>query len=301
MIKASSQPMWWIVIGGVAMTLFPTPAQAQPSPSGTEIFLARLTQRAGRISLALPKNITNRPGYDNQPSFTPDGQGILYTLIKEDGRADIYRYDLKSGRIHQVTKTAESEYSASVTPDGRHFSVVRVELDSTQRLWRFEMSGNKPELVLAGVKPVGYYAWCNPAAVALFVLGNPSTLQVSNIQTGSAQVVSKNIGRSIQKIPGRNAASFVDKISEREWWISQVDCSTLMTTSLIRTLPGSEFHAWMSDGTLLMARESKLFAWKPGSEGSWEEIADLSAAGIRNITRIAVSPKGNALALVASD
>ena len=41
-------------------------------------------------------NVTNRPGYDYQPSFSPDG-GTMYFTSQRDGQTDIYRYDVASG------------------------------------------------------------------------------------------------------------------------------------------------------------------------------------------------------------
>ena len=41
--------------------------------AGTDIYLARLTTEAGRVTVGEPVNATKRPGYDNQPYFTADG------------------------------------------------------------------------------------------------------------------------------------------------------------------------------------------------------------------------------------
>ena len=109
------------------------PAVAQPPES--EIHLAPLRVQDGVVLVGPAVNVTNRPGYDNQPSFTPDGRAILYTS-QRDGQTDIFRYDLRTRETTQLTRTPESEYSPSVGPDGRSMTVVRVELDSTQRLWR---------------------------------------------------------------------------------------------------------------------------------------------------------------------
>jgi hypothetical protein len=57
--------------------------------------------------------------------------------------------------------------------------------------------------------------------------------------------------------------------------------------------------AWTPDGTLLMAHEGALHAWKADQAG-WRAIADLAALGLRNVTRLAVSPKGDRIALVAT-
>ena len=178
------------------------------APPDTEIFLAPFS--AGADPVGRPVNITNSPGYDNQPSFTPDGAGILFTSIRGGGtQTDIYRYDVASGATAQVTRTPESEYSPTVTPDGSHISVIRVEADGTQRLWRFTLDGGAPELVLAGVKPVGYHAWADDHTLVLFVLGSPASLQLADASAGTAELLVRGINRSIQRIPGGRTISFV--------------------------------------------------------------------------------------------
>lgn len=273
-------------------------ARASALPS-TDIYLLNLSSVKGTLQLGEPVNITHRKGYDNQPSFTQDGEGIFYTSIHNDNQADIYRYDIEQKATTRITATKESEYSPTVMPGGKTFSVVRVEADSTQRLWQFDLDGKNPKLILEKIKPVGYHAWGNNNTLALFVLGNPFTLQIAHTQTGTAEIVADSIGRALQKIPGREAISFVHKPSGNEWWIKEVNVATGKITPLIQTLPGSEFHAWMPNGILLMARGSIVYCWKPGEEKHWKEIGDLQKAGIKNITRLALSPNGKLLAVVA--
>jgi len=57
--------------------------------------------------------------------------------------------------------------------------------------------------------------------------------------------------------------------------------------------------AWTPDGMVLTAGGTKLYEWDPRRGGAWQEIADLASAGLTNITRLAVSAKGDRLALVA--
>src|SRR5688500_17636771 len=231
----------------------PSPSAAQGAPS-TDIHLVPLLLREGRVSVGPPLNITARAGYDNQPSFTPDGRAILFTSAREDAQSDIYRYDIATRRTTRVTTTTESEYSATVMPDGARMSVIRVEADSTQRLWSFRLDGTDPRVVLEAIKPVGYHAWANDSTLALFVLGSPATLQIASTRTGSARQLLGGIGRSINRIPGGEAISFVHKVSPTEWWIRRLDTRTDSTQELVQTLPGSEDHAWMPDGSVLMAR-----------------------------------------------
>ncbi len=48
-----------------------------------------------------------------------------------------------------------------------------------------------------------------------------------------------------------------------------------------------------------MGKGAKLFKCDLSEQIQWVEIADFSDKGLKNITRIAVSPKGNKLALVS--
>lgn len=272
-------------------------AGAQGVPS-TDIYLADLRVDDGRVMVGAPVNVTNRPGYDNQPFFLPDGRGFLYTSIREDGQADIYRYDLPSGTIARVTTTAESEYSPTPLPGGDGFSVVRVEADSTQRLWAFDRDGTHPRVVLDSIKPVGYHAWSDQHTLGLFVLGSPPTLRLADTRTGQAEVVARDIGRGLHQVPGRDAISFVQKDSSG-WWVREIDLHTREIRPLARTLENVDFLAWTPGGTLLMAQGAKLYQWRPAPGAGWEEIADFTPQGLTTVSRLAVSPAGDRIALVA--
>ena len=277
--------------------------QAAPAPPpDTEIFLAPLGAGA---SVGTPVNITQSPGYDNQPAFTPDGAAVIYTSIRGGAQTDIYRYDIASGATARVTRTPESEYSPTVTPDGAHISVIRVEADGTQRLWRFALDGRAPELVLTGVKPVGYHAWADDRTLALFVLGSPATLQIADAQSGRADTLVRGINRSIQRIPGGSTISFVQRIAPAQEGgaptlkISELDPKSHTVTPLIDAVAGAKEAdlAWTPDGTLVMAEKDVLYGWKKG-QAAWRRLADLAALGLHGVTRIAISPKGDRIAFV---
>lgn len=232
----------------------------------------------------------------------PDGHGILYTSIRNK-QADIYRYDLRDEATTQVTNTPESEYSPTLMPDGKNISVVRVEADGkTQRLWKFPLDGGAPSLILENIKPVGYHLWIDDHTLALFVLGDsgkPNFLETYDMRTQESEFLVSNPGRVLRKVPNQNKFSFVHKIAERNWEIKAFDLHSHTIASLIATVPGVEDYAWLPNGKLLMAKDSKLFAVVPLTGGKWEEVADFSKAGIKRITRIAVSGNGSRIAMVA--
>jgi len=275
--------------------------QAPAAPPATDICLADLRLADGRISVGAPVNVTARPGYDNQPYFLPDGRAFLYTSIRADSQADIYRYDLARRTSVRLTATRESEYSPTPLPDGTGFSAVRVEADSTQRLWAFDWDGTHPRLVLDSIKPVGYHAWGDAHTVALFVLGSPPTLQIADTRTPGTrgEVVGRDIGRSLQQVPGREAIAFVQRDSVAGAWIKEVDLRTRAVTPLVRAVDGADFFTWTPTGIVLMARGTTLYQWNPRRGAAWEAVADFAAAGLTNVTRLAVSADGDRLAFVA--
>src|SRR5262245_52623965 len=291
--------MWLLLIAAWLL-------QAAQAPPDTEVYLASLTASpGGGLTIGRPVNVSKSPGYDNQPSFTPDGQTLLFTSNPGGTQTDIYAYDLRTEQVSRVTETPESEYSPTITPDGAHISVIRVEGDGTQRLWRFTRDGKAPELVLENVKPVGYHAWADARTLVLFVLGQPATLQVVNAATGSATIVARDIGRSIQRMPG-GGISFVERQAAArqgdppKLLIRQLEANTNAITTLVAAVPGvtEAYCAWTPAGVLLLAHDGALFAWRRG-ELEWTRIADLQALGLRNATRLAVAPNGDRIAIVA--
>lgn len=187
-------------------------------------------------------------------------------------------------------------------PDGKSISVVRVEADGTQRLWKFPLSGGQPSLILQNIKPVGYHWWLDDHTLALFILGGsgkPSTLQIADTRTEKTEIISENPGRILRLVPHENRLSFVHKVSNQEWIVKAFDLKTRQTTTLIKTFAGVEDYAWTPAGVLLMARDAKLFKWDPKKDQDWVEFADLSPEGLRRINRMMVSPKGDRIAFVA--
>jgi Tol biopolymer transport system component len=263
----------------------------------TDIFLFSIEEEGNSIVIKGGKKITDNPGYDNQPYFLKNGKSLLYTA-ETNGQMDIFRYDIKSGNKVYLTNTPTSEYSGTEMPGGSWFSVIMVEKDSSQRLWKFPLKGGKPELLLEKVKPVGYHGYINYTLAGLFVLGKPHSLYLANLETGKADSITGNIGRSFHKIPAMEQISFVHKVSEGNWVIKSLDKSGKIT-EICNTLPGREDLCWREDGIVLMNDGSKFYFIRPGKMKEWAEVKFDSDIRLKNISRIAVSRDGDRLAVVA--
>jgi hypothetical protein len=296
MRRASVVAMALVAVAGSALraqTAAQAPAAAQ-APPATEIFLAPLTWTGPKVVVGKPVNITNNPGYDNQPQFLADSSGILFSSNRDGAQTDIYRYDIALKKIDQVTRTADNEYSPTLTPDGRTFTTVR---GAAQRLWRFTLDGVDAGLAWSVQGLIGYHVWVSPTEIAAFILGQPATLQLLNMRTGGAEVIEKSIGRSLLIRPGKGTVSFVHKPQGAPWQIKEFNPATKAVTTLTPTIEGSEDLAWTPDGAIVMGQKTKLFLWREGA-GGWTEIADLGKQGVQNITRLTVSRDGKWIAIV---
>jgi hypothetical protein len=277
-------------------------------PRDADILLVDITwDAAGTPSFGAPTNLTQRPDYDNQPHFVPDGSGLWYTANDpQSGQSDIWRYDFATSRVTRVTQSApESEYSATPLLDGSGISTIRVEADSTQRLWRFDHDGSRASVLLDDVAPVGFHAWVDDYTVVMFVLGSPATLQRGDLRTGRAELLARDIGRSIQRIPNSADVSFAQRHDDGTSTIMRLPGDGGEPEPIIGGLDGSQDHAWAPNRTLLQASGGVLYAARPTTgrtipspDVSWEPVADFTEYGI-TLSRLAVSPDGSQIAIVA--
>lgn len=291
---------WLVVIG----TLWGQRGLVAQAPPGTDVFMVPLRLRAGEVTIGTAVNVTRRPGYDNQPSFSPDGRHLFYTTVRDGGpngttQSDIIRLDVATNRATPFIATPESEYSATITPAGRDLAVIRVERDSTQRLWAFPLDGAPPRVLLERIKPVGYQTWLDPTTVGVFVLGSPPTLQVADLATGTAKILLADVGRAVQRVPGRRAISVTHRVAESTWWIVEVDAGSGATTPMVAMPPNADYFVWLPDGSLLSAAGATLLRCRLEADRRWVPVA--TVPGVTTISRLAVSPKGDRLAFVAED
>ena len=272
------------------------------SQGNSNIFLIKMRMENGDYSFYDPVRVNQNEGYNNQPSFFPDGASLLYSSSK-NSNTDIYRFDLRTGKNVQLTDTPDSEYSPILMPGEERFSVIQLittdgPRKDAQPLISFLLEGGKPELIFENGEKVGYHAWIDSQKVALFLLGDPNFLQIVDLRNGNTERIAENIGRSLYKIPGKEVVSYSESREGQPDIIKMYDLQTRITETLVTMPLGNEFYAWMPTGALIMGIGAKLFAFEPGQDESWREIGDLHPLGISNISRLAVQPQMNYLAVV---
>ena len=268
-----------------------------------DIYLFDLVAAGDLSSLENGRNVTKRSGYDNQPWFTPSGKTFLFTANYQPDRTDVFEFDLASGEIQQLTDSPDQEYSPQVSEDNQTLSFVTDGETANQSIWSSDREGKNLNWVLKNLgerEPVGYYAWNRSTEQILFWSRYGFSLQLVDLQSDTARYVTGDaIPVSPQIIPGTINFSFVHRQGNGEVWIKELNPKTFAIRPLVMIEGANHHYAWTPDGSILMAQGTKLEQWKPGSK--WKPIADFAEYKMQSPTRVAVSPNGKKIAVVAVD
>jgi hypothetical protein len=303
---AMANKRWLLALVGLFCLGSAVAASAQVPDS--DIWVSEILVRGGTLDLGKPVNVTRHAGYDNQPCFLGDSQSFVFTSAVPEGGTDIYRCDLAGGapRVVRLTRTPESEYSPTpIEPGGTAFCTVRVEADSTQRLWCFDMDGTHPRLALSDVDSVGYFAWIDGTHVAAFVLGNekkkePHTLRVIDMTTQAQTTVARDIGRSLQRIPGTGDIIYTLQQADDRYRFFILKNGRTAGVPFTDAVGEGQDAAWLGD-IMLHSSGTAIYAARPLQAGaSWRPARDFAADGIAGITRMAVAPDHSLIAFVAT-
>lgn len=299
-----------LCISAVTIALL-TGCTKNDTPLGTEIFIASLTpSQSGSYELDDYQQVTDRAGYDNQPYFLPDGSGLLYTsmLATASGtfQTDSFKYTFLDDQHKNLTNSTLSEYSPLLLADGTGFSTVVVEGDQKQRLWSHTFNGEQESKRIDDVEPVGYHAWGKEGDLAMFVLGEPSTLQFRAGKTQQLSVVANNIGRSLRHVALRNAFSFTQFREDEQWWLSEFDAQSLNVTALVPMLKGADYYTWIDAQTAVTAVGTQLYTWRYTRDeaqraDSWRPWVNVEAVCATNVSRLAVNALHSKLAFVCDE
>ena len=278
---------------------------------GYDIYIGDILPKDGLLQISHIKPVTQRPEYDNQPYFMPDGTSLLYTSARmKDGteQTDSMFFSLVTGESINLTDSNASEYSPTPMPNGNDFSVIWAA-DDKQKLWRYPLypddkNATAPSELLAKVNPVGYKAWIDLDNVLLFVLGEPHTLQRANLIMQTSDMLDENIGPSLYTIPGTQIMSFTSSVGEGEdlSWILKSYNPQTHAIDVLTTLPkGAYYYGWTADGKVIAAVGAEIKQWDMKHEKSlWLTIADLSETCPKGLTRMTTNTQNTKIALVCT-
>lgn len=261
----------------------------------TDIWLVNLVKKEGKIAYEKPVNITNRVGYDNQPTFSPDGKSIYYVSVKEDKQADIFQYIINSKKQVQLTKTTTSEYSPTFIFNNNTLSTVVVETDSAQRLWQFNLDGTFKSIIAEYVDSIGYHTWLSKDSVLYYKLTNPHSLHALDLKTKTDSWLCNNPTRAFKKI---NAMSFIYGVKDSTSVTFRIYNTQLCESTVYTSYPSTnEDFIWHPEFGLIKSENADLLRYNAITK-KWEILLSFTSIGIKKITRFVFDSKNKQLVIV---
>lgn len=258
----------------------------------TDVYLAEFKNLNSEPKLLTIKflNDFNVNGYNNQPRFISYDELYLTVGLDTNRYTDIYRLNLKNNNFFRFTATDKiSEFSASPSSQSGRVSCVRIELDGKdQSLWSYpEDRSGTGNRILPKLNNIGYYCWVSKDSVALFLVGSPHQLVLSDISTGKNELISENIGRCL-KYDNEGNLYFVHKIKPDLWQLKVFHIADKAISVVCQMPTGREDYDLLVNGMIITGDGSKLKSINPSKSKDWTEIADFSSTGISNINRLTV-------------
>ena len=283
--------------------LLPGLAQAQSAQNPLNLFVSELRREGGVLHIGAPRNLTGDRGRNSQPSFTPDGRAIVFSAVRDStGQGDVYRIDLESGAETRVTRTAENENSPTITEAGELVAVrwVPATLFREWGLWIYSADGVPQKGVLPGPDTVGYYTRIDARTWALMRPKSRPAVALFDAVSGTTRDIDWPVANlPPQRIPGADAISYTRTDSTGKNELRRFDLKGSAPQSLGPAVLGRRVHAWLPDGTILMAKGNTIYGRVATGDTAWKQLAAFSALELQDVTAYVVNREGTRLILTS--
>lgn len=270
--------------------------------SDSEIFLLDIKFKQDKIEISNVKKISNNKGYNNQPIFVSNNK-VLFTS-ERNFQNDIVEYNSIDNSLKYLTNTQTSEYSP-IRYKKNKVTAVSLDEKGEQYLRIYNIKDNTFKIPFTD-KIVGYYNYSKKIRnliISSVLENNQLVLYTSNLKTKEHTYIDNNTGRSIHNIPknkfGEEKISYISK-KDSIWNINYVDLSSYNTKTITTTLNNNEDICWFKDGSILTSYKNNLYIFNSKLSKDWKLLCSLEEYGITNISRIAINPDNDKLALVNS-
>ncbi len=276
-----------------------TPVDLAP---GTEVFVYQITNNE-KSPLKLVANVSKAEGYDNQPSFSPDGNKVLFVSGRKGNQTDVYEFNLNTKQLTQLTDTKENEFSPMLEKGEKTFTAVREGGEPFQSVHRYKYLVNnkavkKSEWAVKSQTPIGYYAFNKKGIAAGWARWANSIYLFDPKSPYATFVVGHALPSKPLLIPQTNHFSFVHRQADDTAWIKSLNPTNRSITPIAPLLESNIDYTWSADQTLISAKGSELYRWNKAKQ-EWIFWQNLKNDKLFNISRLAASSNGKYIAVVA--
>lgn len=266
--------------------------------NNTNVYVFEIYPAYEGLELLNIKNISNNEGYNNQPSFSSN-ETILFAG-NNNGQTDISEYNLITDSKKWINqKTEGGEYSPQKFPSNNNLAAVRLDNNGLQRLYSYNFENGKSSELIENLQ-VAYFAFYTDEKVMATVLdGEAMDLVLIDLQFKSVDTLFRNAGRSLQKVPKTNSMSYSLINDEGNLDLYLLDMNSNESYFVTELPIGIQDYVWINETQILIGSGNKLYMYDTLGTSEWTKVASLEEHGLKNITRMAISPDGKKLAVAA--
>lgn len=125
-------------------------------------------------------------------------------------------------------------------------------------------------------------------------------LTLIDLESKTVDTLWTDAGRALQKIPGTDTMSYTLKNEDGKYDLYGFDIETGDSYYVCELLMDVQDYVWVNDLQILAGLRNRLYLYDTLGFPEWERMASIEEYGIRDITRMAVSPDGKKLAVVGT-
>lgn len=100
-----------------------------------------------RIDSKKAQQLTDGPGYDYEPDWSPDGKNVIYVSYQKNA-LELWLLDLASGKSQQLTSGGAVNVEPRWSPDGKQIVFVSTSYHKRFHIFRADVNGAKLENVV---------------------------------------------------------------------------------------------------------------------------------------------------------
>lgn len=100
-----------------------------------------------KIDSRTAQQITDGPGYDYQPDWSPDGKSVVYVSYQKDAM-ELWLLDLASGKSRQLTNGGAVNVEPRWSPDGKRLVFVSTRYNRRFHIFRADVIGGALENIV---------------------------------------------------------------------------------------------------------------------------------------------------------
>jgi ketosteroid isomerase-like protein len=289
---------------GFVLLLVLAAATLHAQINDSEVWVGSLDMAGGRFAVSNLVNISKHPGYDNQPAFFPDGKLVFASqiaVLDETGHAvQAVVHDFANGTSTPVTGALG--FSPTPAADGS------LMLLRDGHVVLHDASGKETQLT--ETKDAGYFTRFDEQTWVLYMNDKQRRIVTYDPKTKVLNTIALGSITAPFRIPGKRAVSFVavepfpapeGNVPARTLVLRQMTLDDRHVTTLASIpFPTSGSHVWTSRGTLLIASGHTIYEWNPAKPEEWRTAATFDDPELQGLTRIAISPRGDRIALVST-